>query len=176
MEEYKYVIKKLIYFKIFLSLREIMYLDTDIVLNAIDKNSIEIDSLFLYEDEIKGSKTSIFTVLEIHDLMQEIEDILDYEALITEIEKEGIDLLSFTPEILATALELEHKYEGILTLQIEHFIHSAHSIHCEEPLISPDPAYEKIEEIELIDLDTANDESNYNFISEDIPEDGLSIL
>ncbi len=155
---------------------EHVYLDTDIVLTIIGRNTVGKELLLSDELEIKDSKTSVFTILEILDMMEEMGEKIDYERLISEIEEKGIELLSFTPEVLTTAIELRSRYKDLSVLRFEHFIHSAHSILAEEPLVSPDPAYREIEEVELIDLTLSKDEEDYDFMSKEMSAAYLDIF
>lgn len=123
-----------------------MYLDTDVILALIKE-----------EDWLKGvvdrerlvrAKTSVITVIEVQLIYYEKGTREFLRGVQSMIRDEGVEVLSLTPEVVQRSSELLEKYER---LNVFDSLHLAHSLLLEEPVISTDTLYPKIEEVESID-------------------------
>ena len=123
-----------------------MYLDTDVLLALLkteDWLASEVD-----EADFENPKTSVVTAVEIQLVMFDTWSRSRLGAVHEEFEAEGIEIVSLTPEALQAGTELLPEYPS---LNVFDALHVGHARTLDEPLVSTDTLYPKIEEIDHTD-------------------------
>lgn len=123
-----------------------MYLHTDILL-ALLKAEDWLQSA-ANAATFESPKTSIVTAIEIQLVMFETWSRSDLARVCERIESEGIEVLSLTPEAFQGGSDLLPKYSA---LNVFDAVHVGHAITLDEPIVSTDTLYPKIDEIEDLD-------------------------
>lgn len=123
-----------------------MYLDTDVLLALLkDDDWLQTD---VESATFDNPKTSTVTAIEIQLVQIDSWARSNVATVYTEIEELNIDVIPLTGEAFQAGATLLEKYP---TLNIFDSIHVGHARVLEEPLISTDTLYPKIEEITNID-------------------------
>lgn len=123
-----------------------MYLDTDVLLALLkDDDWLQTDVESATFDD---PKTSIVTAIEIQLVQFDSWSRTDVATVYTEIERLNIDLIPLTGETFQAGAPLIEKYPA---LNVFDSIHVGHARVLDEPLISTDTLYPKIEEITNVD-------------------------
>lgn len=123
-----------------------MYLDTDILL-ALLKTEDWLQSA-VDEADFEKPKTSVVTAVEIQLVMFDTWTRSRLGLIYDEIKAEGIEVLPLTPESLQAGAELLPEYSS---LNVFDALHVGHARTLDEPLVSTDTLYPRIEEVEHAD-------------------------
>lgn len=123
-----------------------MYLDTDVLLAMLKTDD-------WLQSDVEGTtfdrpKTSIVTAVEIQLVMFDAWSRSQLAEVRTSIEREGVELLALTPEAFQTGAELLPEYES---LNVFDALHVGHAATLDEPLVSTDTLYPRIDEVENVD-------------------------
>ncbi len=124
-----------------------MYLAIDVIMAMI-----EDEDWFIKEvdhSKIKNPKTSVMTVFEILKINSEIG--INHSDLLSKLNKNNIEIISFTPEMTETVQSILSKYSDLFDIGSLNSIHIAHSLSLNEPIVSTNPVYDYLNEIEHID-------------------------
>lgn len=120
-----------------------MYLDTDVLLALLKEDDwlqADIDSA-----SFDSPKTSIITAVEIQLVMFDSWSRSELATVYEAISDLNIDILPLTVEAFQTGAELLPEYSS---LNVFDSIHVGHACVLDEPLISTDTLYPKIEDVE----------------------------
>lgn len=123
-----------------------MYLDTDILL-AMLKPEDWLQTP-VTEAEFDDPKTAVITAVEIQLVMFDTWSRSQLADVLTQIEAEDIDLLPLTPDAFQAGADLLPAYTS---LNVFDAIHVGHARTLDEPLVSTDTLYPRIDEIEHLD-------------------------
>lgn len=123
-----------------------MYLDTDVLL-ALLKAEDWLQSA-TNAATFESPKTSVVTAIEIQLVMFETWSRSELAGVGERIETEGIELLSLTPEAIQAGSALLPTYSG---LNVFDAVHLGHAITLDEPIVSTDTLYPKIDEVDNLD-------------------------
>jgi len=124
-----------------------MYLAIDVIMAMI-----EDEDWFIKEvdySKITNPKTSVMTVFEILKINSEIG--INHTDLLSKLNKNNIEIISFTPEMTETVQSILSKYSDLFDIGSLNSIHIAHSLSLNEPIVSTNPVYDYLNEIEHID-------------------------
>lgn len=123
-----------------------VYLDTDVLLALLKAE----DWLQSAADAatFESPKTSVVTAIEIQLVMFETWSRSELAGVGERIETEGIELLSLTPEAIQAGSALLPTYSG---LNVFDAVHLGHAITLDEPIVSTDTLYPKIDEVDNLD-------------------------
>lgn len=123
-----------------------MYLDTDVLLALLKADDwLQSDAESADFDQ---PKTSVVTAAEIQLVMFDSWSRPRLTQVLTEIEEEGVDLVPMTADAFRTGSELLPEYDS---LNVFDAVHVGHARTLDEPLVSTDTLYPRIDEIENLD-------------------------
>lgn len=123
-----------------------MYLDTDILLAMLKAEDwLQAD---VKQADFDAPKTSLITAVEIQLVMFDTWSRSQLAEVRAEIEAEDVDLLPLTADAFQAGADLLPAYES---LNVFDAIHVGHARTLDEPLVSTDTLYPRIDEIEHID-------------------------
>lgn len=124
-----------------------MYLAIDIIIAMIEdeewfKKEVDINKII-------NPKTSAMTIFEMLRINSEVG--VENKNLFNKLDKNDIEVVSFTPEMTKDVQSILNKYSDLFDIGSLDSIHVAHSISLGEPLVSTNQMYEYLDEIEHID-------------------------
>src|SRR6056297_170031 len=100
-----------------------MYIDTDITMALIGLDDNLLDKVDV--SKMKNTKTSIMTIFEIRDILEEMDISKDINEIFYLMKKEGIEILPLTIEVLQKSIELIEKHDGLILFDISNAIHAS---------------------------------------------------
>lgn len=124
-----------------------MYLAIDIIMAMIEdeewfKKEVDVT-------KITDPKTSVMTIFEILRINSEVG--ADNKDLLNKLDKNDIEVVSFTPEMTEKVQSILDKYTDLFDIGSLNSIHVVHSISLDEPLVSTNQMYDYLDEVEHID-------------------------
>lgn len=123
-----------------------MYLDTDILLALLKPDDWLQDAV--ESATFEEPKTSIVTAIEIQLVMFETWSRSDLASVVEKIGDRDIEMLHFTPTTFQAGADIFPDYPA---LNVFDAVHVGHAIELDEPIVSTDTLYPKIDEIDHLD-------------------------
>lgn len=123
-----------------------MYLDTDVLLALLQAEDWRQPAV--QAASFDAPKTSIITAVEIQLVMFDAWSRDDLAGVCDAIEHEGVEVRPLTPETFQAGADLLSNYPA---LNVFDAIHVGHARTLDEPIVSTDTLYPKINPIEALD-------------------------
>lgn len=123
-----------------------MYLDTDVLLALLKPEDWLQEAVRAATFE--APKTSVVTAVEIQLVMFETWSRSDLAGVNSAIEDEDIEVLALAPDTFEAGANLLPSYPA---LNVFDAVHLGHAMTLDEPIVSTDTLYPKIDEVDHVD-------------------------
>lgn len=123
-----------------------MYVDTDVVLALLKQDDWLAPAV--ESADLESPKTSLVTAIEVQLVTFESWSRDRLATVREEIEGEGVDILALTPDTFDAGAQLLSTYDS---LNVFDAIHLGNALVLDDPIVSTDTLYPRIEEVDHLD-------------------------